>query len=84
MLHKDTGHFRQPFFFGRLYPSVSGKDVVVLIDQAGVDEAKFTDGSSKLKDLFFAVRSGISGIGNESINGNFFKVLRHFHRLTPA
>ena len=39
-------------------------DVVVLVNQAGVDEAKLPDGRSKLKDLFFAVRPGICSCGH--------------------
>ena len=60
---------------------MTGDDVVILVNDARVDESKFPKAGAQLLDLLLAVNTGIAGIWDQSVNADFLKTLGGVHRF---
>lgn len=84
ILCKDAGNGFIVFLAGSRNASVADEDVVVRVNDRRAYKAELSKRCSELRDLFLAMRSGISGIGHQFVDGYLFQLLCVHLHIPPA
>ena len=81
MVHKYTWYFRDAFCLRSLNSTMTGKDVIFLVDNDRIDKSEFTQRRTEFQNLFFVMGSCVVGIWDELVNGNKLKFCSCIHQL---